>query len=264
MAKRETKPGTKAWAAPDHDRVLLAIDPGEVHVGLAVFHDGTCIDAFEMAPHETIVLVRDLLSRRRLHTLVVEQFRLYPWLAEQQAFSDFKTVELIGVLRYLWATRGELDTGELTNKQGERLATAIEWCTWVENPATIKTPTRAILKARKIKSTAARLRAGGHASDAELHGYHYLLAQEGKIDVQYRRGRGGMVAQVETQGSPDQEKVTSGTAGRARKAPTKKAVRKVGAAGAAKKVAAARKKAAARKTPAKAPAKKSGATKRTT
>lgn len=33
--------------------------------------------------------------------LVVEEFRLYPWMARTQGFSTFETCEVIGVLKYL-------------------------------------------------------------------------------------------------------------------------------------------------------------------
>ncbi len=186
--------------------LVLSIDPGERHCGFALF-DPTkpvgerCTHAWEMAPHQAILFVRRVLRWRRIKVLLVEQFRLYPWLAEQQAFSSFKTVEVIGVLRYLWAEQGE-------------------GCEWVENPATVMKPTKAILQAKKIRSRSKAMRAGDHAQAAELHGWHYLLHQAGEAPAA-SRGRGGSSARTLTAGQ-----------GKATKRPPKP----TGAAGAAKAV----------------------------
>jgi hypothetical protein len=165
--------GSDAWA--NKTPSILSVDPGERHCGMAEFRDGACLSAWEMSPGEAIILVRSALRRGHLEVLLVEQFRLYPWMADQQAFSSFKTVEVIGVLRYLWCEFGQ-DV------------------TWVENPATIKKPTKAILQARGVRSRAKELRAGGHALDAELHGYHYLLHQQPQGGISVKAGERVVVA----------------------------------------------------------------------
>lgn len=37
----------------------------------------------------------------RSHRLVLERFRLYPWMARQQGFSEFGTAECLGVCKYI-------------------------------------------------------------------------------------------------------------------------------------------------------------------
>lgn len=134
----------------------LAIDPGDVHCGMALFNEGKCLDAWKMKPVECERFVQSALREQEIQALVVEEFRLYPWESDAQAWSQFLTVEVIGVLRWLWLTEG-------TN------------CIWKEQGANIKKPSRGILRMRKIKSMAKAKGAGGHALDAELHGYHFLL-----------------------------------------------------------------------------------------
>jgi hypothetical protein len=186
-----------AEAREDHDpqNVLLSIDPGEVHCGVALFVGESCVDCWEMAPHALFRFLETALRCKWLGTLVVEQFRLYPWMAEQQAFSELLTVQYIGVIKWLWALFGALGDSEDLVKDGKRVAQALEWCTYVENPATIKNPTRSILKARKIPQVSRRLKAGGHAADAELHGHYYLMYQRGQVPT-FARGRGGFPAET--------------------------------------------------------------------
>lgn len=141
---------------------VVAIDPGDVHVGVAEFAGGQCVRAFEMAPDDVPAYVRGALEvmggAPAPGALVIEEFRLYPWKAQQQAFSQMLTAELIGQIRLVWRWWGD--------PLGVQL---------VLQPASIKKPTKAILAAKKVVSEAKRSRAGGHAADAELHGYHYLM-----------------------------------------------------------------------------------------
>lgn len=146
---------------------MLAIDPGGVHVGMAWFHDEACFHAEEMTPAGCIAEVQRQLSQGLLDVLVIEKFQLYPWMAQNQAFSEFPTVELIGALKLLWATCG----GEVWDDDPGDRRTAL----LVMQGANIKDPTRRILRAKGVKSVAKKLGAGGHAADAELHGYHHVM-----------------------------------------------------------------------------------------
>lgn len=136
---------------------VLAIDPGERHCGMAWFIDGKCTQAIERLPGECIIQVRLDLEVRAIDVLVVEEYRLYPWKAAQQAFSQIKTIEVIGVLRYLFAIHGT------------------DAMTWVEQGASIKEPTQGILRAKGLKK---RAKGSQHALDAELHGYYYLMNRD--------------------------------------------------------------------------------------
>jgi hypothetical protein len=89
---------------------LLALDPGHT-VGVAYLTlDETGINprmVFEAQPGQ----VYDILERPMAHgmnsidTVVSEEFRLYPWLAQVQGFSQMKTVEVIGVIKYICAKK---------------------------------------------------------------------------------------------------------------------------------------------------------------
>lgn len=161
---------------------LLAIDPGGVHVGLAAFGDDGCQTAWELTPPTALLELRRQLMGG-LDVLVIEEFRLYPWLAQTLSYSDFPTVQLIGAMKMLWATGG----GEVWEEVG-----ADPVCQLVMQPATIKDPTRNVLRGRQIKSVAKTSKAGGHAADAELHGWHYLLREEArKKDAQKKKRKTG-------------------------------------------------------------------------
>jgi hypothetical protein len=96
-------------------RVLLpvfrfwSIDPGDVHNALARWvlprdYSGEWrapqveqVDEYD--PGGLIDLVEQGIDE--LDALIVEEFRLYPWLAREQGYSAFRTVEQIGVLKYI-------------------------------------------------------------------------------------------------------------------------------------------------------------------
>lgn len=85
---------------------VLAVDPGDVHNGVARFTVGGPI----VARHWTRDWTHDTLysfiesNKDEIDVLVIEGFRLYPELAFEQGYSDFPTVQTIGVLKDM-ATR---------------------------------------------------------------------------------------------------------------------------------------------------------------
>lgn len=152
----------------DGSKWLLAIDPGSVHCGMAWFWldgeptDRRCELAEEMDPISCVDTVGHMLAGGQLAALVVEEFRLYPWKSRQQAFSQMETVEIIGQLKLWHRTLGTIEGGGIRDVQLEM------------QPASIKEPTTKILKGLGVPSKARELRAGGHARDAELHGYRFI------------------------------------------------------------------------------------------
>ena len=144
---------------------VVAIDPGDVHVGWAEFEDGHCVLAVELTPEECIQELEQRMGE--LEAVVVEEFRLYPWTAQTQTWSDFPTAQLIGVIKYLHRSVGQ------AMQSGPEVELVMQ-------QAAIKKPTTAQLKARGVKSKAKAAGAGGHALDAELHGYHYTYTQREK------------------------------------------------------------------------------------
>lgn len=131
---------------------LIAVDPGEKHCGVAVWgvSDQRTVT---LNPEELFVFIRDRLPK--IDVLVVEAYRVYPWV--DHAFAAVATVEVIGVLRYLWK-----------DYEGEVV--------WAEQDATIKKPTEKILRAKGIKLVGRNR----HERDAELHGHHYLQRREAR------------------------------------------------------------------------------------
>jgi hypothetical protein len=133
---------------------VLAIDPGGVHCGMAWFADGVCVRVEDTSPNLCVDLTNHWLLQPASETLVIEEFRLYPWLAAQQSFSTFATVETIGALKL--ARRWNAPHIDL-----------------VMQPAAIKKPTERIMKARNTRMLAHMENMGVHCADAELHAYHY-------------------------------------------------------------------------------------------
>lgn len=94
---------------------FLAIDPGDVHQGTAYFeldcryNPETEVGDWTLIRHWTRDLSRagllKLVETADVGALVVEEFRLYPEMARQQGYSDFKTSKMIGVLEYIGEQR---------------------------------------------------------------------------------------------------------------------------------------------------------------
>jgi hypothetical protein len=145
-------------------RRLVAIDPGEIHVGVALFLGERCYDTYEVDPPELYRRLEAWLASGAMDVLVVELFQLYEDKAMAQVGSEFGTCECIGVIKYLWGRWGAV------GKEGEGPELVVQ-------PAGIKEATTRVLRAKKVVSLARSRRAGGHAFDAELHGYHYVMRQ---------------------------------------------------------------------------------------
>jgi hypothetical protein len=135
---------------------LIAIDPGGEHCGVAIFVDGMCRATFEKDPaslYDSLRVWEALyLNAHEFPVMVVEEFKLYPGKATAQSWSTMPTAEVIGVLRE-----------RCRHSKTE----------FVTQPASIKKATRALVQRRGI----ALIGTGGHARDAELHGWHYLLGR---------------------------------------------------------------------------------------
>lgn len=60
--------------------------------------------------------------------LVIEEFRLFPWMAAQQGFSTVPTAEVIGALKYLAARRGVAWTMQksMVMKEGRAFANKLK------------------------------------------------------------------------------------------------------------------------------------------
>jgi hypothetical protein len=142
-------------------RSVIAVDPGDEHVGIAgwMWMGQPPVQAAEVQARDAPVLIDDVLRSAERNgvvtVLVIEEFVLYPWAASAQSWSPMHTAEMIGQLKWIAESHGS---------------------SWVLQGANIKKPMAAQLRGRGVE----RVGKGTHASDAELHLYHYLF-REGLI-----------------------------------------------------------------------------------
>lgn len=147
---------------------FLAIDPGDVHVGLAEFErkqDGIwyCVWAGEKTPDEFLPWYVEGIRKSRWLRVVVESWKLFPEAAKFYVGSDMPTSRLIGAIKALAA---------FCSPEGAWFDEAPKV---VFQDPQIKVPTRGLLRKRKLRSIAKVLGVPlDHASDAELHGFKYL------------------------------------------------------------------------------------------
>lgn len=126
---------------------LLAIDPGEKHVGLC-WDSVDCIMTAERTPAEAIAWLGAFVNA--FDEVVIESFKLYPGQTRKTTYRKMGTSELIGAIKLLCRQRD---------------------VPCVEQDATIKKPMRRQLRARGIKQVGC----GSHERDAELHYYRRKL-----------------------------------------------------------------------------------------
>ncbi len=132
---------------------IIALDPGEIHCGVAHFyHDvGWHLDTtMELSPGGMFHLL-ETTSVRGLQ-VVCEEYRLYPWLLQEQGFSEVPTAEHIGVVKYLAAKRN--------------------YDLFMQS-ASIKKPSAGIMSAFGIEQTGKNQ----HCRDAEMHGWYYAFRE---------------------------------------------------------------------------------------
>lgn len=171
---------------------LLAVDPGDVHCGVAKFRvlspadpinrtgrwQAVCEVASEFDPPNLVRMfesfawpdeVADELRPDDIDLFIVEEFRLYPWMARQQGYSDFKTPRLIGKLEYLVGKSGRrlYMQGASVKKQAVARARRVADDTDAKQYAP-----------QLIKLTKGRYDFRGrnqHIRDAMAHGWYWLL-----------------------------------------------------------------------------------------
>lgn len=137
-------------------RTLVAIDPGEKHCGVAVWEQGkgawSQLQPYEVDPYALFYMIAGYEPHGKV-TVVMEEYKLYPWLLQQQGFSAVKTVETIGVVRWLCHCR--------------------DW-TLVEQSATIKKPATGFMQTKGIEFRGTNQ----HMRDAEMHGWYWILKED--------------------------------------------------------------------------------------
>ena len=145
------------------DRVrILAIDPGDVHVGLADFIEDpsnevmgwSCTDASEITHEDAMQRLAHPDKLNAYDAVIVERFSLYPDVAMSLTGKEMLTAELVGAIR---------------------LACMIAVVPVFKQPASWQQPVQGVLRHLRLGSTAKRQKAGPHAFSAELHGWAYLM-----------------------------------------------------------------------------------------
>jgi hypothetical protein len=113
---KELETGNRKFS-PDRLRIpagrgLLAIDPGDVHVGVAMFAEDQngfpyCEWATEYGHDEGTDFVARQLASYTLCGIALERFNLYQDQKDKQVGSDFPTCEQIGVIKYMVRVNNE-------------------------------------------------------------------------------------------------------------------------------------------------------------
>jgi hypothetical protein len=146
---------------------FYAVDPGDIHVGLAEFRGGRCVAASETRPEEFCDMLFDLSSESDRSAgpngvrgemapdlVVLERFALRGELMAQQQGSEFLTSQMIGTIRFI-CRRGGIPLVVQTPQQHKTVLKRQPWKDW---------------PLRRWTSYGH----GPHAKSAELHGYFYV------------------------------------------------------------------------------------------
>jgi hypothetical protein len=152
-----SNPGLTARALEDRLRVrpnMVSIDPGDIHVGFVSWDHGLPDHLEEFTPARCMQVIESMASTNWLDLVVIEEWKLYPEMAQKMVGSDFPTCQLIGALRYV------LDCAEIP---------------YHLQPAQIKYPTMGVLRNARFKLISQRTGCSGHVQDAELHGWYFMI-----------------------------------------------------------------------------------------
>lgn len=144
--------------------LALFIDPGDVHVGMAEFKEiepntWACVNAWEIGPELGEEMVQSILNANKHEIIGYERFRLFGHLAQQQAGSEFRAVQFIGVLKYLHRRTSGV-TSQLVVQDPNVQAVAFRLASY-----------------RGIELYSVTHKHGNHAKSAELHGIYYFTSR---------------------------------------------------------------------------------------
>ena len=80
--------------------MLLGIDPGSKFTGMAELHADGTTHTYTLEYQSVGDHLMQLFARYGSRIVVAcEEFKLYPWKAEEQAFSELRVVEVTGVVK---------------------------------------------------------------------------------------------------------------------------------------------------------------------
>lgn len=181
IAEAMTELAKANWNHP-----MVAIDPGDKHVGVATFRDGRCTQAFECTPEEGLLCIEKVLANRLAQTIVVEKFTLYPDKAAEQAGSEMLTSEMIGAIKWQVNRHNSIVESiaaalaeEEAAGEGSSDDVGAGFVDLVMQPAAIQQPTLAVCRHNGIVPLSPKT--PGHSRSAELHGYHFSFRGQGLI-----------------------------------------------------------------------------------
>lgn len=159
-----------------HGTLTVAIDPGDIHVGIAI---GRCLPTTKKQSEPTVLHTVELTQAEALYfahlcfpmlrSVVIEQFSLYADKAKSLIGSTMPTCRLIGALEYIACI-----SVEGTYAQPRAIRSIDDYL--FEQPASVQEPTRAKLRARGTSSHAVTNKTGPHCLSAELHFYHFAYS----------------------------------------------------------------------------------------
>lgn len=178
-------------------RRLIAVDPGDVHCGVAVFKDDGdgwyYSSGIELPPDDfEEALARDIVAGD-VDILAYERFRLYADKSREQKGSEFRTSQCIGAMEFMTRSHNAHVTLHQRADAREPGAPPLLTCELPGAPcndpsrvvlrpvavyrefADIKKPIAGILRTMRFKSGAKIHKLGPHCYDAELHGWYCIL-----------------------------------------------------------------------------------------
>lgn len=171
---------------------VLAVDPGDDHVGVAAgvglgqqpATDDELLVSFETTPSAWMVTLRSMAICGWVDVLVMEDFVLIPDRAMQQSGSRMHTARLLGAMGWLVADHNlEVDytISQAANNGGvvpAESGPAVPIYPFYQQPS-IKATTQSILRSMGVKPEPCGN--SGHARDAQLHWWFFVLGQRNML-----------------------------------------------------------------------------------
>ncbi|ALY08816.1 hypothetical protein DRROBERT_30 [Arthrobacter phage DrRobert] len=159
-----------------YGRMILAVDPGDEHVGVAWLDreekGWAVVFVTEMTPEEFLSYIYPALVSGLFRYFVLESFSLYADKLKEQVGSEMLTSQMIGAAKM--AVRLANESAHINPQM------LFEVQLFMQQPAA-KAPAFAILERKKYKFTAKRLKVPGqHVMDAEVHGIKFVMDHLGE------------------------------------------------------------------------------------
>ncbi|AOZ65133.1 hypothetical protein KDI99_gp33 [Arthrobacter phage Greenhouse] len=154
-----------------YGRMILAVDPGDEHVGVAWLDrepkGWAVVFVTEMTPDEFLDYILPALQSGLFRYFVLESFSLYADKLKEQIGSEMLTSQMIGAAKFAVKIANESSHYNPNMQYEVQLI--------MQQPA-VKAPAFAILARKKYTFTAKRLGVTGqHVRDAEVHGIKFVM-----------------------------------------------------------------------------------------